>query len=148
MTENTPIWRTVEDVFTVGLNRAVTVIAEKLAKGGSGRATPAALKDLGEHPDLGGVITVRDGRYGAYVNHAKINATLPKDTDPLTVTMEQAVLWIAEKAAKSGKKPAAAKKPKATKAAKKPAKAATKAKPKAAKKTAAKSAAKPKTTEA
>ena len=108
---------TVEDVFTIGLNRAVTVIAEKLAKGGRGRATPAALKDLGEHPDLGGVITVRDGRYGPYINHGKINATLPKDTDPQSVTVAQAVEWIAEKAAKSGKKPAAKK----AKAAKKPA---------------------------
>jgi len=132
---------TVEDVFTVGLNRAVTVIAEKQAKGGRGRATPAALKDLGEHPELGGTITVRDGRYGPYVNHGKINATLPKDTDPQSVTVAQALEWIAAKAAKSGKKPAAAKKPKATKAAAK----STKTKKTAAKKP-AKSAAKPKTT--
>ena len=106
---------TVEDVFTVGLNRAVTVIAEKLAKGGRARATPAALKDLGEHPDLGGVITVRDGRYGPYVNHGKINATLSKGVDPQNVTLEQAVAWIAEKAAKSGGKPKAAARPKAAK---------------------------------
>ncbi|MEM8811607.1 MAG: type I DNA topoisomerase [Pseudomonadota bacterium] len=94
----------VDEVFTVGINRAVTVIAEKQAKGGRGRATPAALKELGEHPDGGGAITVRDGRYGPYVNHGKINATLPKNIDPATVTMEQAVQWIAEKAAKSGTK--------------------------------------------
>ncbi len=106
---------TVEDVFTVGLNRAVTVIAEKQAKGGRGRATPAALKELGEHPEHGGAITVRDGRYGPYVNHGKINATLPKGTDPTSVTVEQAVEWIAEKAAKSGTKPKATRKAKTTK---------------------------------
>ena len=46
------------------------------------------MKDLGEHPD-GGKITVRDGRYGPYVNHGKINATLPKGSDPMSVTLEQ-----------------------------------------------------------
>jgi DNA topoisomerase I len=117
----------VEDVFTIGLNRAVTVIAEKKAKGpGRGRATPAALKELGEHPD-GGAITVRDGRYGPYVNWGKINATLAKGQDPAALTVEQALALIAEKAAKgggkkTGAKKAAAKKPAANKAAsKKPA---------------------------
>jgi DNA topoisomerase I len=119
-----------EDVFSIGLNRAVTVLAEKQAKGpGRGRGTPAALKELGEHPD-GGVITVRDGKYGPYVNWGKVNATLPKGKDPAVVTVEEALAMIAEKAgSKDTKKPpakraAAAKKP----AAKKPAakKAATK----------------------
>ncbi|MDN2564744.1 type I DNA topoisomerase [Aquibium sp. A9E412] len=96
---------TVEDVFTVGLNRAVSVIAEKKSKGGRGR-TPAALKDLGPHPDGGGNVTVRDGRYGPYVNHGKVNATLPKGKDPEGVTMDEAVELIAAKAAKGGKKPA------------------------------------------
>lgn len=106
-----------DEVFSVGINRAVDALAEKRAKGGRGRATPAALKELGEHPDEGGAITVRDGRYGAYVNHGKINATLPKDTDPQTVTMEQALELIAAKAAKGGtKKKTAAKKPTAKKA--------------------------------
>ena len=94
----------VEDVFSIGLNRAVTVIAEKKAKGpGRGRGTPAAIKELGQHPD-GGVITVRDGRYGPYVNWAKVNATLPKGKDPQSVTMEEALGLIAEKAGKGGKK--------------------------------------------
>ena len=117
----------VEDVFSIGLNRAVTVIAEKQAKGpGRGRATPAALKDLGEHPD-GGPITVRDGRYGPYVNWGKINATLPKDAAPTEVTVEQALELIAAKAGSSGKKTKAAakkstkSKPKAKAKAKKPA---------------------------
>lgn len=109
----------IEDVFSIGLNRAVTVLAEKQAKGKSGRGggTPAALKDLGEHPAGGGNVTVRDGKYGAYVNFGKVNATLPKNTDPATVTMETALQLIAEKEAKGGgaKKPArAAKKPAAS----------------------------------
>ncbi|WP_025029833.1 type I DNA topoisomerase [Nitratireductor aquibiodomus] len=107
----------VEDVFSIGLNRAVTVIAEKKAKGGRGRSTPAALKELGDHPDEGGKITVRDGRYGPYVNHGKVNATLPKGKEPMDVTLEEALELIAAKAAKgSKKKPAAKKKAPAKKA--------------------------------
>ncbi|WP_274424512.1 type I DNA topoisomerase [Chelativorans sp. YIM 93263] len=93
----------VEDVFSVGLNRAVSVIAEKQAKGPRGRAKPAALKELGEHPD-GGVITVRDGRYGPYVNYGKVNATLPKGKDPMSVTKEEALELISAKASKPSKK--------------------------------------------
>ena len=122
----------VEDAFTIGLNHAVTLLAEKLAKGPGRRGAAAALKDLGDHPDgESGKITVNDGRYGPYVKCGKINATLPKDKDPQTVSVEEAVALIAEKAAKSGKKPAAKKKAPAKK------KTAAKKKP-AAKKTAAK----------
>ncbi len=100
-----------EEVFTIGINRAVTVIAEKKAKGpGRGRTAAATLKDLGDHPDGGGKITVRDGRYGPYVNFGKINATLPKGKEPTGVTLEEALELIAAKAAKGGKKPAARKK--------------------------------------
>ena len=74
------------------------------------RATAAPLKELGDHPD-GGPITVQDGRYGPYVKWAKINATLPKGTDPANVTVEEALALIEAKAAKSGKgKTATAKK--------------------------------------
>jgi DNA topoisomerase-1 len=121
----------IEDVFSIGLNRAVTVLAEKQAKGRGARGgTPAALKELGDHPDGGGKIVVRDGKYGPYVNFGKVNATLPKGKDPQTVTMEEALALIAEKEAKGGgkkparkaaapKKAAAAKKPAAKTAAKK-----------------------------
>ncbi|MEJ8476474.1 type I DNA topoisomerase [Roseibium algae] len=127
-----------DEVFTVGINRAVDALAEKRAKGGRGRVAATALKELGEHPEEGGPINVYDGRYGPYVKHGKINATLPKDTDPATLTMEQAVELIAAKAAKGGtKKKAAAKKP----AAKKPAAKKTAAKKTAAKKAPAKTAA-------
>ena len=108
----------VEDVFSIGLNRAVTVIAEKKSKfaNGKGRATPAALKELGDHPD-GGPITVRDGRYGPYVNWGKVNATLPKGKDPASVTVEEALELIAAKGGKAGTaRKAAAKKPAARKA--------------------------------
>ncbi|MCX8281726.1 type I DNA topoisomerase [Phyllobacterium sp. 0TCS1.6C] len=113
----------IEDVFSIGINRAVTVLADKLSKGPRrGGGTPAALKQLGDHPD-GGAITVRDGRYGPYVNWGKVNATLPKGKDPAAVTVEEALALISEKAgSKSARKPAAkktatAKKPAAKKAA-------------------------------
>ncbi|KAG1668246.1 DNA topoisomerase 1 [Nymphon striatum] len=94
-----------EEVFSIGLNRAVTVIAEKAANPGRGRPAPAAaLKELGEHPEVGGPITVKDGRYGPYVNHGKINATIPKGTDPQSIDVETAVRMIAERAEKAGKK--------------------------------------------
>ena len=98
----------VEDIFTVGLNHAVSLLAEKRANGG-GRRTAQVLKDLGEHPD-GGAITVKSGRYGPYVNHGKINATLPKDLEPETVTLEKALELIAAKAEKSPARKTAAKK--------------------------------------
>ncbi|MEZ5886679.1 MAG: type I DNA topoisomerase [Paracoccaceae bacterium] len=97
----------VEEVFTIGMNRAVEVLAQKAARGGRGAATAAApLKELGEHPD-GGALQVMAGRYGPYVKWGKVFATLPKGTDPESVTFEQAVEWANEKAAKGGKgKPA------------------------------------------
>ncbi|OJU67971.1 MAG: DNA topoisomerase I [Rhizobiales bacterium 63-7] len=140
----------VDEVFTIGLNRAVSVLADKQTKGagGRGRAAPAALKTLGDHPD-GGPITVRDGRYGPYVNWGKVNATLPKGKTPEDLTLEEALALIADKAPAKATKAKAAPKAKAkaakaedgdtTKAAKSGA-----AKPKAAKST-AKPAAKTKT---
>jgi len=95
-----------EDVLTVGLNRAVTLIAEKKANPGRGRrfgADPG--KVLGEHPDKGGPIVVKNGRYGPYVSHAGINATLPADVTPDTVTLDQAVSLLDARAAKMGDAP-------------------------------------------
>ena len=117
-----------DEVFSVGLNRAVDLLAEKAASGGK-RAAATILKELGEHPD-GGAINVLDGRYGPYVKYQKTNATLPKDIEPKDVTLEQAIELIAAKAKAPKKKKAAKKKPtkKKTAAKKKPApkKAATK----------------------
>jgi DNA topoisomerase-1 len=135
----------VDEVFTVGLNRAVTVIAEKQARGGRpGRASAGPLKSLGDHPTLGGAVTVHEGKYGPYVKHGAVNATLPKSLPPETVTLDAAIALIAEKAGKSpAPKARAAAKPKAA-AKKAPAKTAaakaTTAKKPAAKKPAAKKA--------
>ena len=98
-----------DEVFDVGINRAVSLIAEKRAGGGRGRGGAAPLKELGEHPD-GGPVNVMSGRYGPYVKWAKVNATLPKDVDPKGVTMEQALKLIEDKSGKAPRKKSAAKK--------------------------------------
>ena len=100
------------DVFEIGMNRAVELLAEKRAKGpGRGGAAANPLKELGDHPD-GGAMNVMEGRYGPYVKWEKVNATLPKDVDPKDVTVEMAVELVNEKASKKkpAKKKAAAKK--------------------------------------
>ncbi|UWQ44744.1 type I DNA topoisomerase [Leisingera aquaemixtae] len=105
------------DVFEIGMNRAVEMLAEKRANPGrrGSRAAAKPLKELGEHPEGGGAVNIMDGRYGPYVKWEKVNATLPKDVEPKDVTMEMAVELIAEKSSKGGKKKAAAKKPAAKK---------------------------------
>jgi len=110
----------VEEVFTVGINRAVDLLAQKAAGGGRrGAAAQPAIKSF-EHE--GGPITVRSGRYGPYVNQGKINATIPKDSKPEDVTLEQAIALLAARAEATGSKKkapakkAAAKKPAAKKA--------------------------------
>lgn len=130
----------IEEVFDVGLNRAVALLAEKRA-GRAGRASAAApLKELGAHPETGEAVQVMAGRYGPYVKSGKINATLPKGTVPEDMTMEAALPLLAAKAGAAPKKKAPAKKA----AAKKPA---AKKEP-AAKKPAAKKAPAKKTAEA
>jgi len=84
-----------EEVFTVGLNRAVAVIAEG-GTGGKGRAPKTEpIKVLGDHPEKGGKVEVLAGRYGPYVKWGKVNATIPKGTEPETVTMDDALRIIA-----------------------------------------------------
>jgi len=99
-----------DEVFDIGLNRAVTLIAEKIAKGPSGRrfgADPG--KPLGDHPTLGAV-AMKNGRYGAYVTSGGVNATIPSDKDKDTITLAEAIALIDERAAKGGGKPARGKK--------------------------------------
>ena len=99
-----------DEVFDIGLNRAVTLIAEKIAKGPSGRrfgADPG--KPLGEHPDLGGV-AVKNGRYGVYVTAGGVNATIPSDKTAETITLPEAIALIDERVAKGGGKPKRGKK--------------------------------------
>ena len=104
-------------MFTVGINRAVDIIAEKKARGFQ-RPKAGALKDLGPHPSGGGNVQVMKGKYGPYVKFGKINATLPKDKDPEELTMDEALALIAEREGKSpAKKKAPAKKPAAKKVA-------------------------------
>lgn len=143
-----------DEVLNIGLNRAVTLIAEKKLKPSSGRrfgADPG--RNLGDHPDKGGAILAKSGRYGAYVTHDGINATITGDKTHETVTLEEAVALIdariaagavPKKKKAKAEKPAKTKKPaKTAKAAKttseaKPAKAKAKAKPKAKAKSAGK----------
>jgi DNA topoisomerase-1 len=124
-----------DDVLHVGLNRAVTLLAEKQLKGPRGRrfgADPG--RPLGDHPDKGGPIVVKNGRYGPYVSHDGVNATLPSDMTPETVTLEQAVPLIDARAERGGgkKAKAPAKRRSAPRKAAAPRKTATKAAPPAA----------------
>jgi DNA topoisomerase-1 len=123
----------VDEVFEVGLNRAVAVLAEKRAGGRGGRGESAALKDLGAHPVDGAAIKILSGRYGPYIKHGSTNANIPKGADPKDITLEEAVQLIADRVAKGGgknpakakaaaKPKAAAAKPKAATAKKAPAK--------------------------
>ncbi len=107
----------VEEVFTIGMNRAVEVLAQKLAGRRGGGAATEPLRALGEHPD-GGPVVIMPGKYGPYVKWAKVNATLPKEIAPEAVTLDEALVLIAEKAGKGGKagKKAPARKPAAAKA--------------------------------
>ncbi|TNC70945.1 type I DNA topoisomerase [Rubellimicrobium roseum] len=103
------------EVFEIGMNRAVEVLAQKLAGRGAGRGRAAAqpLRALGEHPG-GGEISVMPGRFGPYVKWGKVNATLPKDVEPEAITLDEAVALVDAKAgSKPAKKAKAAPKPKA-----------------------------------
>jgi DNA topoisomerase I len=129
----------VEEVFTIGMNRALDLLAAKASRGG--RTAAAPLRELGEHPD-GGKIAVMAGRYGPYVKWEKVNATLPKGTEPEEITFEQALELIAAKAGAKGKKKPAARAKAGTKtAAKAEAKSVAKASAKAGAKSGAKASA-------
>jgi DNA topoisomerase-1 len=96
-----------EEVFEIGLNRAVTVLAEKRAgggRGGRGRTEAAALKDLGLHPETGKPIKILSGRFGPYIKHGDTNANVPKGSEPADLTLEEALRLLAEREAKGGVK--------------------------------------------
>ena len=115
-----------DSIFDIGLERAVELLAQA-------RAGNTILRTLGEHPEDKASVEICSGRYGPYARHGKVNATLPKDVSPDTITLEEALELIAAKVAKGGTGKA--------KATKKPAAKAKAAKPKAtAKTTAAKTA--------
>jgi DNA topoisomerase I len=91
-----------EDVLAIGGNRAIDLIVAKESGAGGRRFGAGSGRPLGDHPTLGGAVSVKEGRFGAYVNHGKINATLPKGTDPSALTLDDAVAALAAKAAGGG----------------------------------------------
>jgi DNA topoisomerase-1 len=101
-----------DDLFDIGMNHAVELLAEKRANPGRGRGAAAkALRELGDHPD-GGKMSIMEGRYGPYVKWEKVNATLPKDIEAKDLTVEKAVELVNEKAASKGGKKKTTKKKK------------------------------------
>jgi DNA topoisomerase-1 len=94
-----------DDIFHLGLNRAVTLLAEKLAKGPRRRFGADPGRALGMHPTKGGPIVAKNGRYGPYISHDGVNATLPADKTPETVTLEEAAALIDARAERSGPAP-------------------------------------------
>jgi DNA topoisomerase-1 len=93
-----------DDVLEIGANRAIDLIVARETNGpGRGRfggGAPAG-RVLGDHPQ-GGPVTVRPGRFGPYVNHGKLNATLPKGLDPETIGLDGALVLLDAKAAAGG----------------------------------------------
>jgi len=132
-----------ESVLEIGMNRAVALLAEAKATG-RGRAAVKPLRVVGAHPADNAPIELYEGRYGMYVKHGGINATVPTDLKPEELTVDQAVSLLAERAAKSGKMSGGAKKPKAIRAKKTTPAPANDAGDKPAKKAAAKKKAAPK----
>jgi len=130
-----------DDVLTIGANRAIDlIIAKETGKGGSrfGRAAASPGRVLGQHPD-GGDVVLKDGRYGAYVTHGGINATIPKGADQAGLTLDEGLALIAARiAAGVTPKKTAAKKAPAKKAPAKKTATKTAAKKPAAKKATAK----------
>jgi DNA topoisomerase-1 len=95
-----------DDIFHIGLNRAVTLIAEKHAKGPRFRrfgSDPG--RALGAHPTTGGPVVAKNGRYGPYVSHDGINATLPRDKAPETITLDEAVSLLDARAERGATAP-------------------------------------------
>ncbi len=97
-----------EEVLTIGMNRAVELLAEKKQKPG-GYGTSTALKVLGDHPD-GGSVDLMDGKYGPYVKWKKVNATISKSMKVETITLEEALVLIANKLNKKRPKKGSSKK--------------------------------------
>ncbi|MEE2995956.1 MAG: type I DNA topoisomerase [Pseudomonadota bacterium] len=101
-----------EDILTIGLNRAVAIIAETPTRRSNAKKDH---KLIGDHPVDGKPIELRDGRYGPYVKHGKINASIPRDMEPESLSLELAIELIAMRAEKVGAKKAEKKKAKKSK---------------------------------
>jgi DNA topoisomerase-1 len=115
-----------DDIFTIGLNHAVTLLAEKKAnpKARFNQQKAAPLKELGEHPDTKAAVKVMNGRYGPYITDGDVNANVPKGTDPQNVTLAEAVELLRIRAEQGGGKKKKKKAPAAKAAKAAPAKAA------------------------
>ena len=79
-----------EDIFTIGLNRAITLISD--AK--PGRVHSSMIKNLGEHPDDKKPVRVMKGKFGPYLKYKSLNTTIPEEKDPNEITMEEALILI------------------------------------------------------
>ena len=93
------------DIFSIGLNKAITLIAE--AK--PGRISSSLIKDLGDHPEDKKPVRIMKGQYGPYIKYKSLNATIPEEKDPMELTMEDALILIEkrreyDKKKKKGKK--------------------------------------------
>ena len=80
----------IDEIFSIGLNRAITLIAE--AK--PGRMSSSIIKDLGEHPEDKKPVRIMKGQYGPYIKYKSLNATIPEEKDPAELTMEEALILI------------------------------------------------------
>ena len=80
----------VEEIFSIGLNRAIILISE--AK--PGRISSSLIKDLGEHPEDKKLVRIMKGQYGPYIKYKSLNATIPEEKDPVELTMEEALILI------------------------------------------------------
>ncbi|MDC3125468.1 type I DNA topoisomerase [Candidatus Pelagibacter sp.] len=80
----------IDELFSIGLNRAITMIAE--AK--PGRISSSIIKDLGEHPEDKKPIRIMKGQYGPYIKYKSLNATIPEEKDPTEISMEEALIFI------------------------------------------------------
>ena len=89
-----------DDVLSIGLNRAIDLLA-------GARPPRAKGKSLGEHPADGKPVLLKAGRYGAYVEHGTVRATLPAGTRPETLDLDRGVALLAQKAGRAGGKPTA-----------------------------------------
>jgi DNA topoisomerase-1 len=102
-----------DDVYTIDLSRAVEVLAMPSTRRGAtaGGTAGTEARELGPHPDDGKPVRVLNGRYGWYVKHGTVNATVPKRMDPSALTLVEAVAILGERATKGpGRRPGARRK--------------------------------------
>src|SRR5690606_32279810 len=85
------------DVLTVDMDAALEMLSKSKSRG-----KPEPMKKLGEHPEDGQPVEIYEGKYGPYIKHGKTNVTVPKETDPMALTLPEVLPWLEEKAARKG----------------------------------------------